>query len=35
MPIVQMIWTFGTLFLSIPGGVLLGGYAATRPVERA
>ncbi len=35
MSIVRMIWTFGTLFLSIPGGILLGGYAATRPAERA
>jgi hypothetical protein len=35
MSVVQMIWTFGTMFWSIPGGVLLGGYAATRPVERA
>jgi hypothetical protein len=35
MSIVRMIWTFGTLFLSIPGGILFGGYAATRPAERA
>jgi hypothetical protein len=35
MPIAQMIWTFGTMFLSIPGGILLGGYSATRPVDVA
>jgi hypothetical protein len=35
MPIGQMIGIFGTLYLSVPGGILLGGYAATGPAERA
>jgi hypothetical protein len=32
---LELFVTFGPLFLSIPGGILLGGYAATRPTERA
>jgi len=30
MPVHEIIATFGTLFGSVPGGILLGGYAATR-----
>jgi hypothetical protein len=29
MTISAIIWTFGPLFLSVPGGILLGAYAAT------
>jgi hypothetical protein len=35
MSALELFVTFGPLFLSIPGGILLGGYAATRPTERA
>jgi len=35
MPVYQVIAVFGTLYLSIPGGILLGGYAATGRAERA
>jgi hypothetical protein len=35
MSALELFVTFGPLFLSIPGGILLGGYAATRPAERA
>jgi hypothetical protein len=35
MTISAIIWTFGPLFLSVPGGILLGGYVATGPAERA
>jgi len=35
MPVLEMVWIFGTMFLSIPGGILLGGYSATRPVDVA
>jgi hypothetical protein len=34
MPIVQMIWTFGSLFLSIPGAVFLGGLLGTQPSRK-
>jgi len=34
MPFPEFIAMFGTLFLSIPGGILLGGYAATRRAEQ-
>jgi len=34
MSSLELIATFGPLFLSIPGGILRGGYAATRPAER-
>jgi hypothetical protein len=34
MTISAIIWTFGPLFLSVPGGILLGGYAATRRPEQ-
>jgi hypothetical protein len=30
MPVHEIIAIFGPLFGSIPGGILLGGYAATR-----
>jgi hypothetical protein len=34
MPVLEIIVTFGTLFGSVPGGILLGGYVATLPAER-
>jgi hypothetical protein len=30
MPLLEMAWTFGTLFVSIPAGVLLGGLLGVR-----
>jgi hypothetical protein len=30
MPVYEIIAIFGPLFGSVPGGILLGGYAATR-----
>jgi hypothetical protein len=35
MPLLRMVLLFGTMFLSIPGGILLGGYAATRRTKGA
>lgn len=30
MPVLEMVWLFGMMFLSIPGGVLLGGLLGTQ-----
>jgi hypothetical protein len=35
MPLGEFIAIFGTLFASIPCGILLGGYAATRRQKRS
>jgi len=35
MTITAIIWTFGPLFLSVPGGILLGAYAAIGPFKTA